>query len=126
MARQVREDFLQVLNGLTAPEDRLRHIDQTLAQLSDPNRGRLLAYLVASGVEPFPPASEEGLPKVFAALNLSTDSQQASNILLLALFSMYGEAFFGENLRQRLGIEHGTEQRDQFRRWMLQLLANQS
>ena len=123
MARQVREDFLSVLKGLSAPEDRLRHIDQTLSQLSDPRRGRLLAYLVASGVDPFPPASEGGLSKIFAALELGSDPQQAQNVLLLALLSMYGEGLFGDALRQRLGIEQGAAHRDQFRRWMLRLLA---
>ncbi|MBM75607.1 MAG: hypothetical protein CMK59_09415 [Proteobacteria bacterium] len=122
MSRSIREDFIDVLSTAQNPTDRLRFIDQVLAKLSDPRNGRTLAFLLASGVDPFPNDEEKGLEHVLSNLNQNQqyNTQELQNTILLAVLCMYAEGMMGELIRKRLGHNLNSVQ---FRHWMLELLG---
>ena len=64
IARRVRDELVAELEGKDATEDRVDAIGRALARIADPRMGRMIAWLVASGREPFPPEEEQGLATV--------------------------------------------------------------
>ena len=44
-------------------------------------------------------------------------------MILLILFAMYGEAMFGKDLRERLGVEHTSQTQQMFQQWLLSLFS---
>ena len=89
---RIREGLLSVL-GSTQAEDRQQAMLDAMAALADPRKGRLLAWLVASGVDPFPEADEQGLGQVAAALlRPGGDPQRVQDKLLLVVLAMVGES----------------------------------
>ena len=81
-----------------------------------------MAYLLASGVDPFPASEEKGLEQVFSFLSKDSESPDVEfkNVVFLAVLYMYGEGMMGDLLRKRLN--HNQSKTD-FRRWMLQTLS---
>ncbi len=118
---QVRLDLLEVLRSNSS--DRAEAVDRALEQLSKPENGRLIAWLVASGGEPFPTADERGLEQIAEQLELAGADRQRA--VLLATLAMFGESLVGEGVRKRLGMGSSDSDRAEFRRWMLSLLREQ-
>ena len=90
-----------------------------MKRLADPEKGRLLAWVVASGGEPFPPVEEQGLAAVAQRLQVAGD--EGSFRVLLVVLAMLGDSMFGDAARDRLGLT--PEDAPRFRRWLLKLLA---
>lgn len=92
--------------------------------LSSPHQAKLMAWLIARGYSPFPPAKEKGLQIVLEALQDQTnlEKEELRNVILLILFISYGEGMFGAELRERLGMEHSETQKIGFLQWVLSLL----
>jgi TetR/AcrR family transcriptional regulator, repressor for neighboring sulfatase len=122
MSRSIREDFINVLSANQNPDDRLKLIDQFLQKLSNPRNGRMMAFLIASGVDPFPSPDEKGLDLIFANLHKDRDynPEELKNTLHLILLSMYAEGMMGNLLRKRLGTDQTPTQ---FRHWLLRLVG---
>ena len=72
-----------------SPEQRLEIIDQVLERLSQPKIGQMLAYLLASGVDPFPASEEKGLEQVFSFLSKDSESSRRGikNLYFLLYFA---------------------------------------
>ena len=121
-ARKIREDFLQVISDNTDAGNRLQLIDAVLEKLSDPHNGRLLAYLISSGVDPFPAQEERGLETVFSVLfeNSTLPIEELKNVLCMVMMCMYAEGMLGEHVRTRLNHQQDPAS---FRRWMLQMVS---
>ena len=121
-ARKIREDFLQVLSDNTDEVNRLQLIDAVLEKLSDPHNGRLLAYLISSGVDPFPAQEERGLEMVFSVLfeDSTLPIEELKNVLCMVMMCMYAEGMLGDHVRTRLNHQQDPAS---FRRWMLQMVS---
>ena len=122
IARDIRNQLLDSIESFSLEDD----IFQVLSSLSSSNSGRLMAWLVVRGCSPFPPAEEKGLLQVLELLYQKTgrDKGELGQMILLMLFTMYGEAMFGEELRLRLGVEHTEETQKRFQIWLLSLFSN--
>ncbi len=95
---------------------------QALEQLADPAKGRLLAWVLATGGDPFPPAEEGGLARIADGLRgFDDDPDQARFRVLLVVLTMLGDSLLGEGVRARLGL--GPQDAPRFREWLLALLA---
>ena len=103
-------------------DSRLQLIDAVLEKLSDPHNGRLLAYLISSGVDPFPAQEERGLETVFSVLfeNSTLPIEELKNVLCMVMMCMYAEGMLGEHVRTRLNHQQDPAS---FRRWMLQMVS---
>jgi AcrR family transcriptional regulator len=113
---RIREELLGLLAG---GEDRATAFALAMKRLADPEKGRLLAWVVASGGEPFPPVEEQGLAAVAQRLQVAGD--EGSFRVLLVVLAMLGDSMFGDAARDRLGLT--PEDAPRFRRWLLELLA---
>ena len=122
VSRTIREDVLGLIGGEDGAS--LEAIDRALSALADPRKGRLLAWLVASGRDPFPPVEERGLGTIVDGLHRGSAETRSSteNVVLLAVFAMMGDALVGEAVRARLGSASESDP-GAFRSWLLQLLA---
>jgi AcrR family transcriptional regulator len=83
---------------------------------------RLGAWLLLSG-QGLPQAVFDGavaqLPATVGRGPAAKHSEEdARNGLLLVAAALFGDAIFGERLRQALGAPDGPEERKQFRRWL--------
>ena len=78
LSRQVRQDFLELVTKNPDPQSRLQSIDTVLAKLSEPRNGRIIVFLLSTGVDPFPPMEEKGLEQIFQHLQQgrSYDAQE--------------------------------------------------
>ncbi len=123
VSSRIRADLLAVL-GL-GPGKRRAAISSALAQLADPEKGRMLAWLVATGRAPFPPAQEQGLAAVAARLRPDDASVEVKMRIQLAVLAMIGEALVGDAVRERLGMGEGQGAAE-FREWLLCRLLSES
>ena len=120
ISRRLRDDLLSLLAGGDGGGQEL--FLQTATRLADPAKGRLLAWVLASGGAPFPPAEEQGLTSIAAALSEGEHPDQVARYkVLLVVLAMLAESMCGPELRGRLGLENEDPQR--FRGWLLGLLA---
>lgn len=102
---RIRAELLAVVTGASGPDRRQAMLD-AMAALSDPRKGRLLAWLVASGVDPFPSAGEQGLGQVAAVLAKPGDhAHEVRDKILLVVLAMVGESLVGTEIRRRLGAD---------------------
>ena len=124
VSRGIREDLLGLLKPSDSPESRLAAVSKALAEISKPEKGRLLAWLVASGRDPYPPVEEQGMAKVARSLGAGGEDSELMNRILLALLAMIGESMVGDQVRARLGSESVVPDRDAFRMWLMKVLAN--
>lgn len=128
VSREVRQDLLTLIRPAEGPEERLRAISSALKEISKPEKGRLIAWLVANGQDPFPPVEEQGMAKVAQELRQDEEKKQEAdselmNVMLLGLLAMVGESLVGDDVRARLGTQADVPNRDQFREWLLKLLV---
>lgn len=126
--RRVREDLLAVLEADSSGSGtRGEAVRAAFARLADPRRGRLLAWVVASGRDPFPPASEQGLSEVVRLFEAADSGagEELSFFVELAVLAALGDALFGRDVRRRLGRSGDPDDAEQFRRRLLRLLAQQ-
>lgn len=102
---RIRDGLLSVLKGATGA-DRQQGMLEAMNALADPRKGRLLAWLVATGRDPFPPADEQGLGTLASALvRPGDDLDEVRDKLLVVVLAMVGESLVGDDLRQRLGVD---------------------
>jgi TetR/AcrR family transcriptional regulator, repressor for neighboring sulfatase len=117
LSTTIRNDLLSLFRRDTGV-DRITAMQQAMDALSDPRKGRLLAWLVATGRDPFPDASDEGLRRVAQALTLpGQDPAEVRYKLMLVVLSMVGESLVGDAVRVRLALSE-TEAAG-FHRWLL-------
>lgn len=117
---QIRDDLLGLF-AQTEGADRVDAMQRAMAALSDPKKGRLLAWLVATGRDPFPDATDGGLRRVAEALTPpGVDPVEVQHKLMLVVLSMVGESLVGDAVRTRLGLS--KEGSSDFHRWLLQQL----
>jgi AcrR family transcriptional regulator len=92
-----------------------------LAELGDRDRGRLIAWLVAEGKDPFPPVEDRGLALVVDMLEANSDRPRAEldELVEMAVFATLGEALFGPAIRARLGHDELPDAGDGFRARLL-------
>jgi hypothetical protein len=92
--------------------------------MADPKKGKLLAWVLAQGRDPFPPEDERGLSVIASRLTNGSDVDPVLNHkLMLVVLAMYGDAMMGDKVRARLGIDDASD-RAQFRRWLLETLLS--
>ena len=121
VSRRLREAFLDRMSQ-TPAGDPSAGLIEAMSELSDPSRGRLLAWLVASSLEPFPDATERGLAGIAQALTPpGGDPALVRNKLLLIVLAMIGDSMVGDAVRDRIG--EGVLRGDDFRRWVLDTLS---
>jgi AcrR family transcriptional regulator len=125
-ARRVREEILATLPTESSPEAVSTAIAAAFERLSDPREGRILAWLVASGRDPFPPAEEHGLDIIAQGLHARRgggELDETRYLVMLGVLAMYGDALVGSGVRRRLGLD----ERDGpgFRTWLLELLTRE-
>lgn len=117
---QIRNDLLMLVDGATLA-DRQAALIKAMTALADPRKGRLLAWLVASGRDPFPDADEQGLAQIAQAIaDPSADQHVVQDKLLLVVLAMIGDSLVGAEVRARLGVD--TDDATDFRRRVLALL----
>lgn len=125
--RRLREELLASIPADASPAAIGEAVAAAFERLSDPREGRLLAWLVATGRDPFPPADEHGLEIVAQALHgqrpPGRDLDETRYVVMLGLLAMYGDALVGEGVRKRLGLE--ADAGAEFRRWLLRLLGRE-
>ena len=121
IARDIRTQLLDTMRSIPLNQG----ISQALTALSSPKQARLMAWLIVRGRSPFPPAEEKGLIKIQHVLHEKTgrSKEELNNMILLILFAMYGEAMFGKDLRERLGVEHTSQTQQMFQQWLLSLFS---
>lgn len=121
---RIRSAVLERLAGAEAGPPREVALG-ALAALGDRRRGRLLAWLVADGHDPFPEASERGLRRVVETLASQShrSGEEIAELVEIAVLASLGDALFGDRVRLRLApdgdgdtIEDGG---DSFRRRLL-------
>jgi len=115
-ALRVRDQLLEALGRSSGPE-RTQALEDAMARLGDPENGRILAWLVSTGADPFPPVQDQGLQRIDQALHGET-----RQVLLLACLAMAGEAVLGGSLRARLGLGDQPDDLALTRRVLLGLL----
>ncbi len=124
VSRRIRSDFLALAN----PDDSIDRpaaMRRAMDALADPKKGPLLAWLVASGRDPFPDASETGLSQLADSLaRPDSDLDEVRYKLMLIVLAMVGESLVGEAVRKRIGMED-TEP-EKFRSWLLGLVLSGS
>lgn len=117
VSRRIRSDLLALAQP-GAAVDRIPALRQAMDALADPAKGRLLAWLVASGRDPFPDATESGLNQLAEGLaRPGADLVEVRYKLMLIVLSMIGESLVGEPVRERLGMDESDGER--FRNWLL-------
>jgi AcrR family transcriptional regulator len=117
---RIRTQVLGLLSD-DGPGGRAGAVLGALKALADPGKGRLLAWVVASGKDPFPPREELGLRGVAARLQgVEEPSEEACFAVQLAVLAMLGDSMLGEEVRARLGLDESSAPR--FRRWLATLL----
>ena len=128
-SRKVRQDLLDVLQAGPGGggRDAAEAVRNALARLAEPKRGRLLAWLVASGRDPFPPVSEQGLREVTRGVQVAggLEEEDLSFVVELAVLASLGDALFGNEVRRRLGTTPSEEGAQRFRERLVRLLAEQ-
>ena len=120
VARDIRDNLLNTMQEIPLRDG----LQQAFVSLSARENARSMAWLIARGHSPFPPAEEQGLRHIQELLHLKTgrDRKELGHMILLILFSMYGEGLFGEELRKRLGVLHTEDNKQEFQHWLLSLL----
>jgi AcrR family transcriptional regulator len=122
-ARRLRDEMLSLIDsgpGALSPT----RLDGILARMADPKKGKLLAWVLAQGRDPFPPKEERGLSIIASRLTNGSDVDPALNHkLMLVVLAMYGDAMMGDKVRARLGIDDASD-RAQFRHWLLETLLS--
>ena len=121
----LRVDALSILEndprGIT-----IDSLEAVLERLADPKNGKMMAWLLVNGRDPFPDAGEQGLASILGLLSqgkgLSTERRYK---LMLVLLAMYGESLLGDHVRSRLGVDDEADPAN-FRRWLLRLVIPQS
>ena len=122
---ELRTDML----GLLEPDDDgqpdlavgLREVFQRIA---DPDKGRLLAWVVAEGLDPWPPSTEYGMSGIADKLAMvigigEARRQDVNNVVFMAFMCMVGEAIAGASVRSRFRPESPVSSPDEFRDWMI-------
>lgn len=122
IAREIRQNLLDSLHNLPLETGLL----QAFSALSSPRLARSMAWLIARGQSPFPPEEEQGLRMIQNLLHQKTgrDKADLGHMILLILFTMYGEGMFGSDLRKRLGVSDTSENKLAFQHWLLSLFSN--
>jgi len=117
---RIRDDLLQL--GVADPDiDRVEVMQKAMEALSDPRKGRLLAWLVATGRDPFPDASEAGLGQIADAITPpGVDPGEVRFKLMLVVLTMVGQSLVGDAVRVRLGLSEAQAQ--SFHPWLLRQL----
>jgi AcrR family transcriptional regulator len=103
-ARTLRTALLNQLDSVGAQTQRDASLQQALAELSSPKQGVLLAWLIAEGKLPFPPAEERGLKAVVDRLAEVTEHDRAAleDVVELVVLASIGDALVGGAVRDRL------------------------
>ncbi len=126
-SRRARDELLALLPRATTPEAMAAAVDAAMERMSDPADGRLLAGLVASGRDPFPPERERGLQAVAEGLHASRpgepDLEETRFIVMAAALAMFGDSMLGPAIRRRVGLPDDEPTRERFRRWLEGLLG---
>ena len=123
-SRRIRSDLLELVDP-EASVDRPAAMRRAMDALADPKKGPLLAWLVASGRDPFPDAAETGLSQL-----AETQARPGSNLdevrykLMLIVLAMIGESLVGEAVRKRIGLEDSDAEK--FHSWLLYRSLDQS
>jgi AcrR family transcriptional regulator len=117
-SRHIRHEFMDVLGGQPITPQ----LWNTLCtRLSDPKLGKMLCYLISEGIDPFPPVEEAGLSLIAEQLP-GDDLRHKQHLILMVMYTMYGEGIFGSYLRERLGMEHTEETQLSFQKWIFSLI----
>ena len=120
VSQRIRQELLEALAG-----DRSAGMMHAMAELADPKKGRLLAWVVAEGHDPFPVESEAGLAQVAKGIAGAEGSlEEVKKKLLLVVLAMVGESVVGEGVRARVGL--ADQGPDVFRKWLLELVSRPS
>ena len=84
-----------------------------------------MAWLIARGQSSFPRKEEQGLRMIQKLLHQKTgrDKTELGHMILLILFTMYGEGMFGADLRKRLRLIDTPENKLAFQHWLLSLFT---
>ncbi len=120
LSATIREDLLLLFQNRPGV-DRVAAMQKAMGALSDPRKGRLLAWLVATGRDPFPDASDKGLRRIADALTLpGQDPSVVRYKLMLVVLSMVGESLVGDAVGLRLALTESEAAG--FHRWLLETL----
>jgi AcrR family transcriptional regulator len=124
----IRDDFLKLIREDDSDETQLAVIDKALTGIADPTRGKLVAWLVASGLIDSREKEQNDLAVILERItsivaNGPERQQEIRNIVLLTMLSMVGESMVGKNLRERLGIRVKDAKPEHFRQWLLELVV---
>jgi TetR/AcrR family transcriptional regulator, repressor for neighboring sulfatase len=123
MTLQIRRVFFSAMNNVPKNADRMSIFHNILEVISNKEHGAILAFLLATGVDPFPPKEDRGLEKI--ALMLGEDRpypiSELKRIILTVLLATYGESLLGDHLRQRMGLAEQSP--TELRTWMLDIFS---
>ncbi len=124
VSRRIRADLL-ALTEQDESHDRVAVMRRAMDTLADPGKGRLLAWLVASGRDPFPDTAETGLSQVADTLTQpGSDPEEVRYKLMLIVLSMIGESLVGDAVRKRIGLK--DPEPEHFRNWLLRRVLSDS
>ncbi len=130
VSRAIRDDLMGLLTPAEDAAERRRATHAALTRLADPSKGRMLAWLVATGRDPFPPIEEQGLSSIAESLDSAIGGapggiDQARRVVLLAVLASMGDALVGSEVRARLGGSDEARDPDTFRAWLLELVGRE-
>ena len=127
LSLRVRQEALSGLEGPLGEGGLIPLFNQVLKNMSSPERGPLLAWLLAQGDDPFPPENEQGLAQIAEKLAAHTGipEENSRQLILLPVLAMFGECLVGGHVRKRLGLGHDKSHRDAFRSWLLQVISRE-
>lgn len=123
MALRMRRAFIDVLSNISPQKDRMEVFLEILQVISQKENGAILAFLLASGIDPFPPAEDKGLEKItlMLAKDRNFSMSDLKNVVLTVLLATYAESMIGDHLRARIGLQKQSP--EELRTWMLDVFS---
>jgi AcrR family transcriptional regulator len=102
-SRTVRAALIQQLSDVSQ-NDVNASVHKAIDALTEPKTGALIAWLIAEGRTPFPPAEEQGLKQVVDHLVQATNHPRArlEEAVELVVIASIGDALVGSAVRERL------------------------
>lgn len=130
MRAEIIADLARITPNMTRDEQ-LTEFVRVFERVAAPRRAPLLAWLIACGRDPLPPAERFGLREIADRIQAVREATSPGSAVSredslfrvqLAVLAMFGDLFVGGSTRRRLGVGDSERSRTEFRRRLGDLL----
>ena len=125
----LREGLLGVLTSESKDGSDLNTgLRKVFEEISNPEKGRLLAWVVAAGRDPWPASEDYGMSAIADLLGKSLGADEAqrdlvNRVVFMGFMCMVGEGIAGESVRSRFRPDAPIPPPTEFRDWMIGTLS---